>query len=335
MQTKKRSELAVILLLALSQPGAGALTPYEAGIKEYNSGNYKSAADAFSKAARNEPGKQLYHYLLANCLVHMDEHEKAAEEYKKAYLIDSGNSTGLFSKQALLAYKKPIPRKADGSAELERVKTLIEKQTNFEKDKHDSMASRSQQSIRSQLEERLRFIDQQMEADIQKLHEPIVYTPGPQANRLLAMPELLKEREEQIRRSAVAEKERLVREADDRSKPYDAWRKDRAALLDEAASNLKTQLEQPTGPSGVKLQTQGTGLYVRYYGKPAESHLPETRPATCRIREAGSQTEAELAKERAADMARTLRNGSESEVKGRLIKKESDIYFVQKSAGNS
>lgn len=287
---------AGLLFCVLLQNMAAASGLYENGLKQYKSGKYKEAAQLFSAVSIQEPGNQLYHYLHANCLVHLDLHERACQEYKVAYLLDPNTSTADYCRQALLAYKKPLPSfnesaRTTPDGELAQVKRLIEKQASFEKDKHESVSTNSQRAIKAQLDEDLRRIDQQMHADIQKLHEPIVFTPGPQANRLLALPELLKEREDQIKALALAEKERLIKESNERLRPYESWSKDRAALLDEAAGNLKTQLDSPAGPSGVKLQTRGTGLYVRYYGKSAASKFPDAHPATVRIKNAGDSAE--------------------------------------------
>lgn len=257
---------------------------------QYKAGQYKKAAQLFSAASLQEPTKQMHHYLLANCLVRLDQNERAVEEYKLAYLLDSSSPTGEFCKKALLAYKKRLPglKLEDVSKEDEvgRVKKLIQKQAGFEKDKHELVASRTEQEIKAQLDEQLKAIDQQMQYELQRLHDPIVFNGGAQANRLLAVPELMKEKEDQVRANAQVQKERVIREAEERSRPYDNWRKSRSALVDEAAENLQTQLEQPAGPSGVKLQTRGTNLYVRYYGKANPNEYPEAHQATARLQEA-------------------------------------------------
>lgn len=276
---------------ALAQPSA----QYQKAMQQYKEGHFKQAAADLCQVALQEPSKQIYHYLLANCLVHIEQHARAAEEYKVGYVLDPGSSTGEFCRQALLAYKKPIPQvtvsKNAGAAvadetELGRVKSLIQKQASFEKNKHDSLANRTAQGIKSQLDEEIRRIDLQMQADIQKLSEPLIFNPGPRANPLLANPELLKEKEDQIRMAAQIERDRVRKELTERSKPIESWRKDRSALLDEAAGNLQTQLDQPMGPSGVKLQAHGTGLYVRYYGKAGPNKYPDPHNATVRIGEA-------------------------------------------------
>ena len=319
--SKAGISLLILILLALPQP-ARANTRYEQGLKLYKQGLYKQAALNFSQASMQEPSMQLYHYYLANCLVHLDEHKRAASEYKQAYLLDSTNSTGEFCRQALIAYKKKLPSEKlldmdlGESSELNRVKEHIRKQASCEAEKHNSALTRSELAIKTQLDEQLRAVDLQMQTDLQKLHEPIIYTPGPQINRLLALPELLKEREDQIKAAAQLEKERIIKETNERTKNFDGLRKDRSALLDETAENLQKQLELPAGRSGVKLQTQGTGLYVRYYGKGGKNYCPDPQQATVRIQDANAtkQTDTE----------------ETTDVKGKIVK---DAAYVNTVAG--
>jgi hypothetical protein len=282
---------AALLAVMLSVAGAPASSIYDDALEKYKAGHFQQAAAGFASALVREPANQLYHYLLANCLVHMEQHDRAAEEYRLAYELDPASTTGGFCRQALTAYGKSTTQKsASGktrdASELQKVKALIRRQAEFEKDKQGLLASRSESSIQQQVDNDLQRIDQWVESEIQKLREPIVYNLGPRANPLLGNPELLKQKEDQIRATGQQEKERVRKAAAERSQVYESWRKDREALLEESAGNLQTQLDQPMGRSGVKLQPHGTGLYVRYYGKGGPNLLPDPHPATVRIREA-------------------------------------------------
>ncbi len=287
---KQSAVLALVIGLCSISKAEASASYYDQGMVQYKQGQFRKAAQLFTAATLQEPTRQIHHYLLANCLVRIDQNERAAEEYKLAYMLDASSPTGEFCKKALLAYGKRLPAvKIDeplAQDDIGRAKKRIQKQASFEKDKHEVVASRTEQEIKAKLDEQLKAIDQQMQYEIERLHDPIVFNGGAQANRLLAVPELMKEREDQIRTAAAAQKERLIREAAERSKPYDSWRKSRSALVDEAAENLQTQLDQPVGPSGVKLQTRGTNLYVRYYGKANPNEYPDAHSATARIQEA-------------------------------------------------
>ncbi len=330
--------LAAILLSIFCVNAVSAMSIYEKAMEKYRAGLYQQAANDFSEATQHEPSKQIYHYLLANCLVHLDEHARAAEEYRLAYLLEPSSSTGDLCRQALSAYKKPVPEqaaqnlsrvRAADSLELDKVKALIRKQANFEKDKHDLSSVRSERNIKASVDEELRRIDQWMQTEIQKLNDPIDYHPTPHPNRLLRLPELLKENEDEIRATAKAEKEQILKKANERAQVYESLRKGREALLDETAGNLQSQLDQPAGPSGVKLQAHGTGLYVRYYGAAGTSKLPETHQATARIQDAASVEP--VAADQQQSSGKFL-GDTAKDVKGKVVKDSSPTSsFSQKT----
>jgi len=322
--------LAAFLLSIFCVYSASAKTIYESAMDKYRAGLYQQAANDFTEAAQQEPSKQVYHYLLANCLVHLEQHSRAAEEYKVAYLLDPSTSTAELCKKALTAYKKPMPdltgnsvsqTKTGNSFELDKVKALIRKQADFEKDKHDIQSVRSEQDIKTSVDEELRRIDHWMQNEIQKLNDPIVYHPTPHPNPLLRLPDLLKEKEDEIKATAKAEKERIIKAADDRTHVYESLRKGREALLDETAGNLESQLDQPMGRSGVKLQAHGTGLYVRYYGAGGPNRLPDPHQATVRIQDAAS-SEAVSADQQQTS-SKQLAGETSKDVKGKVMKDSS------------
>ncbi|MBY0359127.1 MAG: hypothetical protein K2W82_14080 [Candidatus Obscuribacterales bacterium] len=281
---------------------ATAKTLMEEGLAEYKAGRYTLAVVSFSAAAAREPGKQIPHYYLANALVRLKEHARALEEYKISYQINPDSPAGEYSRQAILGYKKPLPSPNDpdfiktyiqpakvASAEtfsyppeLEKARNIIRRQANIEKSKHRSQSSERQKTSRSIALAEIRRIEQKAEYDIQRLSDPLIFTPEPRANPLLSDPEALRRREDAIKKAAAEEKEYILRQADERTETYNSWQKGKESALDEVASNLETQMEQPVGRSGVKLQAKGTDLYVRNYSQ-ANSKTPDTRQAVVRI----------------------------------------------------
>lgn len=281
----------LLALFFIFQTQALAESVFEQGMKSYEAGDYKLALEAFYQAVRDEPGKQLYHYCLANCLVHLQEHAKAAEEYKVAYRLDPSSSTGEYSRQALLAYKETGARSKGPAKGFEKAKSKIEKETSFEKDKLQVSASSKQRLIQLQLETELKRIDSETQAEISKLYE-VPDGWHTERRRISLSAAELSEREAIIRKGSQLRKENARRDAEERMKPLELQNKGRERLLDETALNLKLQLAQPAGASGVKLQSEGTGLYVRYYGKGGVSKYPDARPATAIIKEFGAAPEA-------------------------------------------
>lgn len=317
---RKASLPVCILLLQLTALPLQAKSLYEAGLERYKTGHYKEAANCFAAASRQEPSRQNLRYLLANCLVQMNQQKRAVEEYEAAYYIDPYSSIAGYCRQALQAYKISLPDAASlekaGTTygELDKVKSLIKNQTSFEKGKHGLIAARSTQLIKSHIDDQIKRVDQQMQMDIQKLYEPLIFTPGPRANPMLAFPDLLKEKESQIRQAAQAEKASLAQEGSARSQVYETWRKGREALLDETADNLQDQLDKPAGPSGIKLQAHGTGLYVRNYAITGTSKVPETHSATARFSDLNQDSTD------AASSSSAPKTGAQNEVKGTLLR---------------
>lgn len=288
MNNRELTAFLAVALAPLALAPVFAASNSDEAIEFYNGKRYHQAAVAFTKASIKEPANQNYRYYLANCLVHLKKHDRAIEEYRAAYSIDPRSSLGEFSAQALIGYHQSLPGSLSDSHDVGKAKNLIRAQTNTEKYKQTVLASRSEQEVRAKVDAQIKAVDEQARADIQKLHDPLIFLPAPRANPLLAMPELLKEKEDQIKLAAKQEKERLLKEAEERSKPFHSWKKGRDAALDEVAANLESQLEQPVGPSGVKLQAKGTDLYVRYYGKALPNKLPDAKAATARIVPEGS-----------------------------------------------
>lgn len=291
VKNRMLTAFSALVLASLFSAPVLARSVFDEGMEYYNGKRYHQAAVAFTKASIQEPANQTYRYYLANCLVHLRKHDRAIEEYRAAYTLDPKSSFGDYSAQALLGYHQSLPGASSDSHELGKAKNLIRAQTNTEKYKQTVLASRGELEVRAKVDAQIKAIDEQARADIQKLHDPLIFMPAPRANPLLAMPELLKEREDQIKLAAKQEKERLLKEAEERSKPFQSWKRGRDAALDEVAANLESQLEQPVGPSGIKLQAKGTDLYVRYYGKALPNKLPDARAATARIVPEGSDYE--------------------------------------------
>lgn len=293
------------------------------GMENYNAGRFTLAVSSLSAAMAQEPRNQTLHYYLANALVRLKEHARAVDEYKIAYLLDTKSKIGEYGRQAILAYKKPLPALNDeaflkvyylksdnkefsasaNTPELDKVKNIIRRQANVEKNKHRSFSSHGQRVSKLIAEEQARAVDQKAEYDIQRLYDPIIYNPGPRANPLLADPELLRQKEEAIKKAAAEEKERILRQAEERSETYKTWERHKETALDEVAANLESQLEQPAGRSGVKLQAKGTDLYVRNYIPFSSKTNLLAHPAVVRIvsQDGGNTGQGEPAEEEKAD----------------------------------
>jgi tetratricopeptide (TPR) repeat protein len=283
---------------------AWAADPLQDGLSLYAAGRYRDAVVVMSQAALAYPASPVVHYHLANALVKAGMHEQAMQEYQLSYRLDPYSSVAGYCRMALKAYGALEPDAGQGHVRLPaltgcqngfngdalvtRAKTTIRRQAEFEKSKHRSTGEALAALAFRHAETDLQKIRQDMNEQLQRALEPPVMTlPTGRGVISLPMPfnpEIAKARADAIRREAQ-EQERKVRQfADTRANQYRRWSKEREYALDEVVANLESQLDEPVGRSGVKLQPVGTDLYVRYYGyKRYSKEMPDTQPASVRI----------------------------------------------------
>lgn len=304
-------KLSPIIMIAgfvwtASTCAAFASTFFDDGLAHFKAGRFDLSARALAAAVARDPASQITRYYLACSLVKAKDHRRAVEEYRVAYLLDPTSITGQYCRKALSGYKAAIPDATEakrlrqelasrapassivsGGGDLAQSMETIRRQADFEKEKHRSDQLRREKIVRGLADAELRAIDQQMQEQIARLSDPIIFTPGPRANPLLLDPELLKQKEDQIRKSAQEEKERILRALDEKTERYKGIQKSRDVALDEVAANLQTQMvSSPRG--GVQLQPAGTGLYVRNYLPAGVKPPPEVRSAVVRMVSQGS-----------------------------------------------
>lgn len=283
---------------------AWAADPLQDGLRLYTAGRYGDAVVVMSQAALAYPASPVVHYHLANALVKAGMHEQAMQEYQLSYRLDPYSSVAGYCRLALKAYGVPEPDPSQGHVRMPipvgwqngpggqalvvRAKTTIRRQAEFEKAKHRSEGEALAALAFRHAETDLQKIRQEMNEQLQRALEPPVMTlptgRGVISIQMPFHPEVAKARADAIRREAQ-EQERKVRQfADIRANRYRRWSKEREYALDEVVANLESQLDEPVGRSGVKLQPVGTDLYVRYYGYQRHSkEMPDTQPASVRI----------------------------------------------------
>ena len=301
----------LVILLGCIQPTAQASGHFEEGIKHFNEGRYLEAVLFFGQATGEYPGSAVAHYYLASSLVKAKLHEQAIEEYQFCYRLDPYGSLARYCRQALCSYRQPLlenqttklvrcgeatallvhdsilarGKSTDNLESLNRAKSVIRRQADSEKSKHQQIGENWAKNAVNQAERDAKKITEEAREEIQKILEaPSMslrnrLTPGIGSDA-----ELAKQRAEDVRKAAeeAASRTKLLAEA--RAGQYRQWYKERQSALEEVVSNLESQLEEPAGHSGVKLQPIGTDLYVRYYGfSRAQNELPDVHPAVLRI----------------------------------------------------
>jgi tetratricopeptide (TPR) repeat protein len=331
-------------MLGLCSGKALAASTFESGLKQYNLGRYGHAVVYFSLAEEEEPRNALVHYYLANALVRTGHHEEAIVEYGLCYRLDPHGKVSNYCRQALTAYKQPLPSAAvpvhistnsgaldrstrfDGSGAkigttdedelVARTESLIRQEVIFEKGKHRDMADSFASGALVQVEAEAKRIQDDAAREIEYASQP---PPG--GGKLVPMPspEAISAKIEEIKRVAKERENNARRLAQARADRYKEWSQDRQKSLDEVASNLENQLTQPLGRSGVKLQPVGTDLYTRYYGcKRAANQLPDVKPAAVRIIDYPSGERAEEDKLQDGDLG-SERIRTEKVVRGSVL----------------
>lgn len=295
---------SVALLLGGAVQSSCAGDPLETGLSYYNAGHYRDAVIVLSQVAMAHPASPVVHYHLGNALVKSGLHDQAIQEYELSYRLDPYSSVAQYCRMALHAYGRPSPDLAqahvgpadgsppfyEGSADQDvmRAKTVIRRQAAFEKSKQRASGEALASLAMRHAESDVLRIKEEMKEEMARAFEPPVLTMptgrGVMTIPLPFNPDLARARAEEARQRAQ-DAERSVRKlAEMRAEQQRAYSKERECALDEVVSNLESQLEEPAGHSGVKLQPIGTDLYVRYYGYQRGSQLiPETRPAVIRI----------------------------------------------------
>lgn len=296
------------MLLGGAGGPAQANDPFQLGLGCYGAGRYREAVVYLSQAAMSHPASPVLHYHLGNALVKCGLHDQAIQEYELSYRLDPYSSVAQYCKLALKAYGRPSPElaqthvAADGSVQfaveppagppIDRnvriAKNIIRRQAEYEKSKHRATGEALARLAMRHADHDVSRIREDMREEMARAMEPPVLTlptgRGVMTVPLPFNPELARARAEEARQRAQ-EAERSVRKAAEaRAELQKNFCKEREFALDEVVSNLESQLEEPAGRSGVKLQAVGTDLYVRYYGyQRGSEQMPDTRPAAVKI----------------------------------------------------
>ncbi|MBX9879825.1 MAG: hypothetical protein K2Y22_15310 [Candidatus Obscuribacterales bacterium] len=277
-----------------------AETAFEQGVRSYHAGRYKHAVVFLSQAVSLDPTNSLGHYYLANTLTRLNQAQEALIEYQICKRLDPTGPVAGYCKQAvqaIAAQDKQVQHLADASEDISdsgttrtesntsrlskhpdinRAMFVIRREVEYEKDKHKLQAEAGKKAAIASAEHAARQIKEQAEADIERAaNESWTAVPTVIRNMLTSNyiynPELARLRADEIRRNAEEAEKKARRFGEMKAAEYTKLSADKQKVLDEVAVNLRSQMEQPAGPSGVKLQPVGTDLYVRYYGNYGKS----------------------------------------------------------------
>jgi tetratricopeptide (TPR) repeat protein len=272
---------------AISYPAP--MTLMQKGQHHMALGQYSQAEECFRQSAIEHPRDPYVHYYLANMLVYAKKHPQAIEEYNLAFKLDPYGPLSGYCRKALLTYRLHtpplVPVEETGMSEpisaAERlglrvpetgekgaVVQLIRSQTEREKSRHRRFAESIADSIVRGGETRAQIIEKNAHDAINEtINSPLRIRPFEHPltaaeNRKMQIEQMRKEAEE------AAKMERSIASA--KSDAYKRWSLEHEFSLDETASNLEGQLLSKALPGSAHLHAEGTGLFVRYYGRSSE-----------------------------------------------------------------
>lgn len=281
------------------------MDPFDEGVRHFNACRFTHAANSFEEALLRRPKDPYIHYYLANALVHMRNHDRAAKHFQHCYQLDPFGPVSGYCRQALKLYRKPIPADPDVFTNVPSkppanvapvapsIGTLrmVEQQAQAEKLRHKDYAESMAMGIRGGAENKARQIREDGELAAKKiLHEPVPIVGS--GFHPIGFLEDRRERAEQVRKQAEENARRVREMAEDQVAEYKTWSEQKEKSLDEAAVSLQSQLKSSPVAGSVKLKPVGTSLFVRNYessnpGKPA----PDVRNSIVRIVPSGSAQE--------------------------------------------
>jgi tetratricopeptide (TPR) repeat protein len=261
------------------------LTLMQKGQQYMAAGQYSQAEECFRQSAVEHPRDASVHYYLANVLVYEKKHPQAIEEYSQAFRLDPYGPISGYCRKALVTYRlhapavvpepdsvaEPIsaaerlgiklPETGDKGAMVQLIRTQVER----EKSRHRHYAESIAATIVRSGESRAQQIERNAhEAINEALNAPLRIRPF---ENPFAAAERQRVQVEQMRKEAEEAAKFERASASEKSDGYKRIAMEHEFSLDETASNLEGQLLSKALPGSAHLHPEGTGLFVRYYGR--------------------------------------------------------------------
>jgi tetratricopeptide (TPR) repeat protein len=262
------------------------LTLMQKGQQHMTAGQYSKAEECFRQSAVEHPRDASVHYYLANVLVYEKKHPQAIEEYSQAFRLDPYGPLSGYCRKALVTYRlhapavvpepdsgfiEPIsaaerlglrlPETGDKGAMVQLIRTQVER----EKSRHRHYAESIAATIVRSGETRAQQIERNAHDAINDaLNAPLRIRPF---ENPFAAAERQRVQIEQMRKEAEEAAKFERASASEKSDGYKRIAMEHEFSLDETASNLEGQLLSKVLPGSAHLHPEGTGLFVRYYGR--------------------------------------------------------------------
>ncbi|GEM_PF-1288341 len=289
---------AVLSTIVPGAPAASASDNVNQAVQAYNSGQYLQAVQSCLASIRQNFDNATAHYYLASSLAQLNQPGEALNEYKIAYCLCPPHSQmASFCRLAIDTYQnKQINKQA--------VSQMVSQINDEVNDRERIVAADGQNYAHAAIRDGQQAVDD-VRQEAQRYTEflranPIAYYYGGRYRRYR-----VRQRSQEIaavRAQAEAEQIAIMRQAQSGAAAAMNLAAQRRLSLEESATNLERQFIQPS-LSGVRLNPEGTNLYVRNFvpsetnqgdsGNPGGSgdNLPQQLVATPkRLTPPGGQT---------------------------------------------
>lgn len=266
---------------------------FSRAVQYYQRNDFKNAEFLLRQAISEVPGEPNSHYYLANTLAHLNRHDEAKDEFKRAYNLDPYGPVSGYCRKALAVYDSQNPdatptiqatdnlmryaNRVPSATDPEKKVLALRSQAEREKQRHQQFADSYSKAMNSTGDGEAQRIRQNARDEIDSiLHGTRGSFPWVQ--------QAAEARAQQVQSNAD-ELEKIAREhAKERAAEYKAVSKEKSKSLDETVSNLERQFNTKSLPGTPQLRHDGTDLFVRSYSpSTSKSPYPEAHPAVARV----------------------------------------------------
>jgi hypothetical protein len=259
-------------------PVATKQDPLAVGIALFNAKSYEQSVSYLRGAIKDNPKSGLGHYYLANALVHSGRSKEAKQQFFDAYCLEPNSTIGQYCRRALDVYGRSESNLAAAQRETKnfnKAVSVIHEQMEREKTRNgvtaDSLSARDAN---------------QAEAEIAKIQTTTLHTVGTapyvapvgnlKRNVIGTTDATLAQAEENIRLERLAAKAK--------SEEYKRRSESQNKQAEDVAASLESQMKSTGIKGSAKLHPEGTGFYVRYYGRGGPgTTLPDVHQSVVRI----------------------------------------------------
>lgn len=275
-----RSILTVLVFFFFSSSICQAIDGFEEeGMRLYKIGEYSDAAKRLGQCVSNSPQNATAHYLLGNCLLHLNHADQADKEFRTCLGLTKDPTLTSYCKKGIetCSYALAKSREAD---DLEGTIRRISNQAFLHKSITDENLSASNKAAMDDTKERIKILEIDKENTKYKM-ETKTYSDGKgYTSRYYTDQEI------QAAMDSFDERIQAVKaSANKASKTYLEVSEKANKDVDDSVKSLEDSLRLSPNAKGERLLPLGTNLYVRNYSvldaqsqrKPPEQELAATQ----------------------------------------------------------